>query len=182
VAATHAAPSSSSGRRFVGLGVDVGMPDGLLVGLVLLPSDWLRLQGAIGSNSASIAYRAGASFIPVGWGPSFTTEVGHCNLAATTSLLRSFFSVAQWMQPYVQQLGYTYVNAHLGFDYPVGDVTLFLHGGYTYLMGTIHAPEPVLVEDKKTGNTMTVTLAKDGDVRAYTLSAKLGLVYRFGGI
>jgi hypothetical protein len=165
-----------------GFGTDVGMPDGLLLGLVLSPLDWLRLHGSVGSNSASLAYRGGLSILPVGWGPSFNAEVGHCELAPTTSLLRTFFSVSRWMQPYVQQLGYTYVNAHLGFDYPVGRMTLFVHGGYTYLMGTIHAPEPVLIEDKKTGTTMTVTLAKDGEVRAHTLSAKLGLIYLFGGI
>jgi hypothetical protein len=179
--AAKAATPVSTGHRYVGVGSDVGMPDGLLLDLALAPTDWLRLHGALGTNSASLGYRGGVSFIPVGWGPSFNFEAGHCNIADTTSLLRTFFSVSSWMQPYVQQLGYTYLNAHLGFDYPIGGLTLFVHGGYTYLMGTIRAPQPVVITDAKTGNTMTVTISQDGDVRAHTLSAKLGFIYYFGG-
>jgi hypothetical protein len=154
------------------------MPDGLYLNLVLAPADWVRLQAALGTNTASLAYRGGLSFIPVGWGPSFTAEAGHCNLAATNSVIRAIFSAPAWVSPYVQQLGYTYFNAHLGFDWVIGRVTLFLHGGYSYLLGTVHAPNPVVVD--KTNNTQ-VTIAEDGKVTASTLSLKLGLVVMLGG-
>jgi hypothetical protein len=139
----------------------------------------MHLSAAIGTNSASLNYRGGLSLIPVGWGPSFSLEVGHCNTAPTTSVVRTFFTVPSWVQPYVQQLGYTYVNAHVGFDYRVGGVTVFLHGGGTYLMGTIRAPNAVVVVDTKTNTS--IKIAQDGTVIAYTLSAKAGIVYMFGG-
>jgi hypothetical protein len=154
------------------------MPDGLNLGLVLSPADWMLLSVAMGTNSASLNYRGGLSLVPMGWGPSFTAEAGHCNTAPTTSAIRTFFTVPNWVKPYVQQLGYTYVNAHVGFDYRVGGLTLFIHGGATYLMGTIRSPDTIVVDSNT--NT-TVKIAQDGHVTAYTLSAKAGLIYMFGG-
>jgi hypothetical protein len=176
---TNAAPTQAEiGRRTLGLGFDLGMPDGVNLGLVLSPADWLRLAGSFGTNTTSLAYRGGLSLLPVGWGPSFTFEAGHCNLAPTNSVIRTFFGVPAWVAPYVQELGYTYFNAHVGFDLVRGNVTLYLHGGYTFLMGTVRAPKSVVV-DSSTGTT--VTIAEDGKVYAQTLSAKLGLVFLFGG-
>ena len=163
----------------LGVSSDVGMPDGLNLGLVLAPADWMRLGASIGTNSASLDYRGGLSIVPVGWGPSFTLEAGHCNTAATTSVIRAFFTVPSWVRSYVQQLGYTYVNAHLGFDYRIGGLILFVHGGYTYLTGTIRSPAAVVVDSQT--NT-SIKIAQDGSVTAYTLSAKAGLIYMFGGL
>jgi hypothetical protein len=163
----------------LGVASDIGIPDGLNVGLVVAPVDWMRLGASIGTNSASLDYRGGLSLIPMGWGPSFSLEVGHCNLAATTSLIRKIFSISSWVQSYVQQLGYTYVNAHVGFDYRFTGLTLFVHGGYTYISGTIRAPDSIVVDSS---TSTTVTLAQDGNVHAYTLSAKVGLIYMFGGL
>jgi hypothetical protein len=157
------------------------MPDGLNLGLVLSPVDWLRLGASMGTNSASLNYRGGLSLIPMGWGPSFTVEAGHCNTAATTSLVRTFFTVPNWVRPYVQQLGYTYINAHVGFDYRWGGLTLFVHGGLTYLMGTIRSPDPIVVVDSKTNASTDIKIVQDGSVTAYTLSAKAGVIYMFGG-
>jgi hypothetical protein len=167
------------GHRVFGLATDVGMPDGLNLGLVIAPADWMRLGASMGTNSASLDYRGGLTLIPAGWGPSFSAEVGHCNIADTTSTIRYFFKVASWMQGYVQQLGYTYVNAHVGFDYRLANFTLFIHGGYTYLMGTVRATQPVVVDAKT--NT-SISIPGDGNVHAYTLSAKVGIVYMFGGL
>jgi hypothetical protein len=167
------------GHRIFGVASDVGMPDGLNLGLVVAPVDWLRLGASMGTNSASLDYRGGLSLIPMGWGPSFSAEVGHCNIADTTSTIRYFFSVPSWVQSYVQQLGYTYVNAHLGFYYNLANFTLFIHAGYTYLVGTVRATQPIVVDSKT--NT-SISIPEDGNVRAHTLSAKAGLIYMFGGL
>ncbi len=179
LAATASPPRRGEGRRSFGLSLDVGLPDGLNAGLVVLPARWIRLGAALGTNSASLAYRGGVTLVPAGVGPSFTLEVGHCNMAPTNGLVRSVVGAPQWVSPYVQELGYTFVNAHLGFDVTLARrVVLFLHGGYSYLMGTVRASEPVVI-DQNTGTT--VTIAEDGRVYAGTLSAKLGLIVLFGG-
>jgi hypothetical protein len=137
----------------------------------------------LGTNTAALNYRGGLTFAPVGWGPSITLELGHCNLAEMNGVLRTFFSVANWVKPYMQQFGYTYFNAHLGFDVPAGNFLLFLHAGYTYLAGTVRGSDPVVVgRNSDTTPNLTVTVAQDGYVHAHTLSAKLGVLYMFGGL
>jgi hypothetical protein len=98
VVADTAAHPRRPGHRFLGVASDIGIPDGLNVGLVVAPVDWMRLGASIGTNSASLDYRGGLSLIPMGWGPSFSLEVGHCNLAATTSLIRKIISISSWVQ------------------------------------------------------------------------------------
>jgi hypothetical protein len=176
--ANRPAPKS---RGFFGLAFDLGVPDGLNLGLVLAPVRWLRLEAAAGTNSASLGYRGGLSFLPIGWGPSLSLELGHCNIAEMNDLLRDFYSISSWVKPYVQEFGYTYFNAHLGFDVPIGSFMLFLHAGYTYLTGTVRGSTPVVVKDSSNTPNMTVT-SNEGEVHAHSLSAKLGVLYMFGGI
>jgi hypothetical protein len=178
VTAAATRPRSAPAPRRFGVGLDAGLPDGINLGLVLSPASWARLTAAIGTNSASLGYRGGLTLVPVGWGPSFSFEVGHCNLAPTNGVVRTLFSAPAWVTPYVQEFGYTYFNAHVGFDVPLGGFVVFLRGGYSYIMGTLRAPRAVVVDS--TTNT-SVTIAQDGQVNASTLSAKLGLLYMFGG-
>jgi len=138
----------------------------------------MRLGASLGTNSASLEYRGSLALVPMGWGPSFSLEVGHCNMASTNSVVRDFLGAPAWVSPYVQEFGYTYFNAHLGFDLVLGRVVLFLHGGYSYLMGTVRASEPVVVD--RATNT-TVNIGQDGHVSAGMLSGKLGLIILFGG-
>jgi hypothetical protein len=138
----------------------------------------MRLNAAFGTNTAGLGYRGGVTFVPVGFGPSFTFEAGHCTMAETNSLIRTMFNAPTWAKPYVQEVGYTYFNGHVGFDYVRSNLTVFLHGGYTYLMATVGSSKPVVVDSKS--NT-TATIAEGGKVYAHSLSAKLGVIYMFGG-
>lgn len=165
------------------MALDLGMPDGLNLGLVLSPGRWLRVSGAMGTNSAALDYRGGLSLLPGKWGPSLTFELGHCNVADMNSVLNAFFGVAKWVKPYVQQFGYTYFNAHLGFELPAGSFVVFVHAGYTYLAGTVRGPNPVVVTRNPDATpNLTVTVAQEGDVHVHTLSAKLGVLVMFGGL
>src|SRR5664279_1353760 len=81
VASGRAIGPSRPGRPYLGLGTDVGMPDGLTLGLVLSPADWLRISAALGTTSLSDPellglYRGGLVLVPLGWGPSFSFEAG----------------------------------------------------------------------------------------------------------
>jgi hypothetical protein len=178
VSAAAKPAGSVPGRRRWGLSLDAGLPDGLNAGLVLSPAPWLRLGASLGTNTASLEYRGGFTLVPLGWGPSFSFEAGHCNLAPTNSVVRTVFSAPAWVSPYVQELGYTYFNAHLGVDLVWGRAIVFLHGGYSYLTGTVRAPNAVIVD---AGTNTTARIAEDGSVHAGTLSAKLGMIVMFGG-
>jgi hypothetical protein len=139
----------------------------------------MRLGASLGTNSASLEYRGSLALVPMGWGPSFSLEAGHCNMAPTNSVVRGFLGAPDWVSPYVQEFGYTYFNAHVGFDLVLGQVVWFVHGGYSYLTGTVRASEPVVVD--RTTNT-TVSVAQNGHVSAGTLSGKLGIIILFGGM
>lgn len=182
VVAKRALAPASRERGLLGLAIDLGMPDGVNIGPVIAPTRWMRIGASAGSNSAGIDYRGGLSFLPVGFGPSFNFELGHCTVADMNSVLGTFFRVSGWIKPYVQQLGYSYFNAHVGIEYPVGSVMLFLHGGYTYLTGTVRGPNPVVVSRNKDNTPNTTVTAQEGDVSAHTLSAKFGAIVMFGGI
>lgn len=169
-----------------GLATDVGLPDGANLGLVGRPTSWLRLTAAGGTNTASLGFRGGVTVIPY-WlwhiGPSFTFEAGYCQMGNVNSVLRLFFQVPSWMSGYVQQAGYSYYNAHLGIEFGRHNITGFIHLGGSYVNATVRAPNPVTVPQPtgSTGSPAQVLLGQDASVRAFTISAKLGLIVFFGG-
>jgi hypothetical protein len=186
-----AAPAHASRHPF-GLTTDVGLPDGANLGLVLRPAAWGRLHGTVGTNSASLGFRGGATVIPYWFwhfGPSVTFEAGYCRVGNVNSVLRTFFQVPSWMKDYAQQAGYTYYNAHLGIEFGRGNITGFIHGGGSYVDGTVRTPNAVCIQTSSTPCSVgpvspdqaQLVLRQDAKVRVYTMSAKAGIIVYFGG-
>ena len=181
------APAAPASPRLFGLATDVGLPDGANLGLVLRPAAWVRLHGAVGTNSASLGFRGGATAIPHWFwhfGPSVTVEAGYCRVGDVNSVLRTFFQIPSWMTDYAQQAGYTYYNVHLGLEFGRGNVTGFLHAGGSYVDGTVRTPKPVTIATGTTGSSIDpaeLILAQDAKIRVFTMSAKAGLIVFFGG-
>jgi hypothetical protein len=172
--------------RLLGVTTDVGLPDGANLGLVLRPTSWIRLNAVGGTNSASLGFRGGLTAIPHWFwhiGPSVTIEAGYCRVGDVNVVLRSFFQVPAWMKDYVQQAGYTYYNAHVGLEFGRRNITGFIHAGGSYIDGTVRTPRPVFITSAATSSTDTphLILGQDAKVRAYTISAKVGLIVYFGG-
>ncbi len=185
-----AAPPS---RHLLGLAIDLGLPDGANLGLVVRPASWIRLHAAGGTNSVSVGFRGGATAIPHWFwhiGPSITLEGGYYRVGEVNVVLRTFFQVPDWMRDYAQQAGYAYYNLHLGLEFGRGNVTGFIHAGGSYVDGTVRAPNPVCVQTSSTpcsGGTASpdqaqLVLGQDAKVRVYTLSAKAGIIVFFGGL
>jgi hypothetical protein len=185
-----AAPAS---RHLFGLATDLGLPDGVNLGLVVRPAVWIRLNAAGGTNSASVGFRGGATAIPHWFwhfGPSLTLEAGYYRVGEVNSVLRTFFQVPAWMSDYAQQAGYAYYNLHLGLEFGRGNVTGFIHAGGSYVDGTVRMPNPVCVQTTTTpcsGGTVSpdqaqLVMRQDAKVSVYTISAKVGLIVYFGGL
>ena len=166
-------------RKVLAIGTDVGVPDGINLVLAVEPLYWVRLSMAGGSNTSSLGYRLGLTLIPLGFGPSLSVEGGNYSVTEPNSVVRKFFEVPTWVEPYVQQIGYRYLNAQLGWDLRVGDFVVYLHGGYSYIHGLVRSPQAVVV-DGSTGSS--VHMRDDGVVRAYTWSLKAALMYMFAGV
>jgi hypothetical protein len=166
---------------------DMGLPDGVNLGMVFRPASWTRLHVAGGTNTASMGFRGGVTAIPY-WlwfiGPSLSVEAGFCRVGDVNGVLRTFFQVPGWMKDYVQQAGYSYYNGHLGLEFGRGHVTGFLHAGGSYIHGTVRMPKPVLLATSTSGsaaNPAQLTMGQDATVQVYTLSFKAGLMVFFGG-
>lgn len=190
VAIANAAPlpaAAPRSRRSIGVMANFGLPDGANLGLVVRPAAWLRLHAAGGTNSVSLGFRGGATAIPHWFwhfGPSLTVEAGYCRVGTVNQVLRAFFQVPAWMQDYVQQAGYAYYNFHLGIEFGRGNVTGFIHAGYSYVDGTVRTPNAVSVAagtSSSAADPPQVILGQDATVRVYTPSAKAGLIVFFGG-
>ena len=137
---------------------DVGLPDGAGASLVYRPASWVRLHGGGTYNMISSGVRAGASFIPLGWGPSLTVEGGHYFDGDANGLVRRF--------------------AHLGLELGFRRATFYLHGGMSFIRASVHnIDRAIQSETAGDGSSSTqLSVKQDPTIRAFTPSAKLGLI------
>lgn len=180
--ATISTRSKGPSRRIFGFSADVGVPDGANLGLVILPTRWLRLSIAGGTNSATFGGRAGIGLIPLGWGPSLNFEVGRFGVGDVNQLIRSTFEVPSWVEPYVQQIGYSYLNSHLGLDFRLGNFMVLIHGGHSFIRATVRSPSAVETQSSSGAVLYRVRLGEDGRVKIQTWSGKIALIYLFAGV
>jgi hypothetical protein len=172
----------ASRRRMFGFSADVGLPDGANLGLVILPANWIRLSIAGGTNSATFGGRLGLALVPLGWGPSLSFELGRFGVGNTNQLIRSSFEVPSWVDPYVQQVGYSYFNTQLGFDLRLGNIFICIHGGYSNIRAVVRSPSPVETRSSSGAVLYRIRLGEDGRVKVHTWSGKIALIYMFGGV
>jgi hypothetical protein len=175
-------PAASNARRLpaIGLGADAGVPDGVMASLVLRPSEMVRMQLGVGTNSASPGVRAGGTFLPLGAGPSLTLEGGYYLAGDAGGMVRTFFSGIGSFSEYVGKVGYTFANMHAGLDFGRRNFTFFIHGGVTYMRATLSelaVPAEAARQTSGDGQTTTLTFREDPVLRMWTPSMKLGLVF-----
>ncbi|HEY0706626.1 MAG TPA: hypothetical protein VGG33_07510 [Polyangia bacterium] len=178
---TEAAPAVAR-RAFrlpvVGVGADVGLPDGAMASLVLRPLTPLRLSLGVGSNSAAPGFRAGVSLLPFGAGPSITVEGGHYLSGRPDGPLKTVFGGVGRFASYVGKVNYTFANAHAGIDVGRKDFTIFAHAGVSYIRATLRdVVVPMEGNTRSEGSVTTLTFREDPVLRMFTPSVKLGLVF-----
>jgi hypothetical protein len=107
--------------------VDIGVPDGIAVGVVAKPYiNWARLNVSATYNGMAPGVRGGLTLDPIKFpiGLSLTGEVGH----SFEGKLPSFD---------MPSLSYTYENLHLGLEMGNRDsVRFFIHAGPTWMQAT----------------------------------------------
>ncbi|MBK6846752.1 MAG: hypothetical protein IPG96_04095 [Proteobacteria bacterium] len=171
-ASVRGAPTASGWQ--LGALVDVGVPDLLGVSLVVRPWHWLRLHGGATTNAVSFGLRGGATLVPFhAWiSPSLTVEGGYVFEGDANTLTESFGLTS----PMLEQVGYSYGNAHLGLELGSPDsVVFFVHAGFSALHTTLHQADEVLREELE---QPSLSFA-DPKVSALVPSAKLGLLVFF---
>jgi hypothetical protein len=162
----------------VGVMADVGLPDGAGASLVYRPRKWVRLHGGGTYNMISSGVRAGASFTPLGWGPSLTVEGGHYFDGDANGLVRKFAGASYQSNAVLERIGYDYANAHLGLELGFRRATFYIHGGMSFIRATVHnIDQAIQSETSSDGSSSTqLSVKQDPTIRAFTPSAKLGLI------
>jgi hypothetical protein len=127
-------PSEAAPRhRTFGMSMDVGLPDGAAVGLVVRPRfDWLRIGGAVTHNGMAPGARVGVTLDPIAFpiAPTLTVEGGHY-WEGTLPVIKNGPAI-----------GYNYANFHLGLE--TGNRStfrFFLRGGVSWVdVSATHLP------------------------------------------
>ncbi|MDP9036191.1 MAG: hypothetical protein M3O50_15430 [Myxococcota bacterium] len=111
--------------------MDLGVPDGAALGLVVRPHfEWLRLGAAVTHNGMAAGGRLGVTLDPISFpiAPTFTAEGGHYWEGRLPLVGNS------------PSIGYNYANLHLGME--VGNratFRFFLRGGVSWVdVSTAH--------------------------------------------
>ena len=174
-------PSSAAAAKrlpVIGVGADVGLPDGAMASFVLRPVSVLRLALGVGSNSSAPGFRAGMSVLPWGAGPSLTFEAGHYLAGSADGPIKTFFGGIGRFASYVGKLDYTFVNGHAGLDLGTRNFTFFAHAGVSYMRATLRdvviPPDPAMRADAP---ATRLTFREDPVLRMLTPSVKLGIVF-----
>jgi hypothetical protein len=158
--------------------LDVGVPDGAVLGVAYRPAFWTRLEAGAGTNSISPGMRVGAAVIPFTEGPSLTVEGGYYFEGDASAIVSQFAGHSHTRT--AQQVGYQFVNFHVGLDFGSRYSTFFLHGGMTYLHTILHDANDALGGQSvnSQGDVTTYTFNQDVNVNVWFPSFKLGfLVY-----
>lgn len=123
--AYHPDASAHRRHRWLGVQLDVGVPDGAALGLVVRPRvEWLRLELAGTYNGLAPGMRLGATLDPVSFGiaPTLTAEAGFAMQGTVPD------------RSDLPSLGYDYLNLHLGVEFGKRDYwRFFVHAGPSFV-------------------------------------------------
>ena len=78
----------------------------------------------------------------------------------------------------LERVGYDYANAHLGLDLGYRRVTFFIHAGMSFIRASVHNVDQAIAGRPagRAASSTTVAVKQDPIIRAFTPSAKLGLI------
>jgi len=169
-------PEKAPSLPLLGLMVDAGLPDGMNGSLVIRPMSWLRTHVGGSYNMISSGVRAGVALIPFGSGPSLTLEAGHYFDGNANGLAKKFAGPSFKDNALLERIGYDYANAHLGLDFGSQRVTFYIHGGMSFIRANVHNVDSVIQQQAGSSSDTTVSVKQDPIIKAWTPSAKLGLI------
>ena len=157
----------------LGLMADVGVPDGLMASLAVRPLKYLRANAGAGNNGISYGWRAGATLLPFGHGPSISLDYGRYQEGNANKLAHKFLGGDS--STVLDRIGYQYINAHLGLDFGFRRVVFFIHGGITKIWGHLHGLDSQFTSGTTTGTSEIATM-QSPRIKLIGPSIKIGLI------
>lgn len=180
------AMSGTAGAERFGVMLDAGVPDGVTGSLVFRPISRVRVHAGAGYNLIAPGVRAGATVVafPFWITPSASLEVGHYFRGDANGAVRMITGDAEFDEPMLRDVGYSYANGHLGLELGHSRVTFYLHAGMSVVQGTLRQLQESL--DRDAGGDPSgmdsdgaVEIRDDPSVRIVSPSARTGLIVYF---
>jgi hypothetical protein len=175
VSAVHAASETPAAPR-IGAGVDLGLPDGATVSIVVRPIRSIRAHAGMSHNLISLGERVGLTWVPLSWwaSPTLSVEYGHYADGNANPLVRMVSGDASFSSAILDRVGYDYANAHVGLELGRRWFTFYIHAGYSRITSTVHNLSAETMSES--AGTTTVTFSKDPSVRLWSVSARAGFI------
>lgn len=170
------APKPPTRLPILGLGIDVGVPDGANLSILARPSSWSRLQFAVGNNGMSYGWRLGAAVLPFRDGPAAVVEYGHYRDGNANRIAGKLIGSSFQPSPLFERVGYDYVNLQLGVNFGYRRVVFFIQGGLSVVRGQIHNANQVLQQQTSGLDGTEVAVKSDPTFKATGFAGKLGLI------
>jgi hypothetical protein len=163
---------ADDGVRRVGIGSDVGVPDGATASLVIRPIRALRLHVGGGTNYVSPGVRAGVTLVPLAswFSPTLSFDVGRYFEGDANPLARMVSGDSSFNAKVLERVGYDYMNAHAGLEFGRKRFTFYIHAGMSHVATEVH--DLSVSDDSGAG----VTFTDDPRVRLWTVSARVGMI------
>ena len=179
------APSGDGGsqvkRRVLATQLDVGVPDGVMVGAAYRPYRWLNLQVSTGTNGISAGIRGGMVLVPLGSGPALALQGGRYFDGNASAMISTFAGPRYGETPVASQIGYQFATARLGWQLGQRRFAAFANGGVSYVRSKLHRVDESLNDQavfSENGSTR-VSFGEDPVVTAWVPSVNLGLLFYF---
>ena len=177
-----AAPAARTGRgyRMFGLSLDVGVPNGASATLLYRPLKFLRLGGGFLYNYIGYGALASVSIQPHYWiAPSLSLEAGHYFDSNALNKVSRFTSVDTSVQPLLERVGYTFVNAQVGLELGAPSTfVFFVRGGLSRVWLSVNNANQAVQSASGNGGTRLSYIA-DPSVRLGIPSVKAGFMFFF---
>ena len=163
------APTTATAETVLGVMTDVGVPDGATASLVYRPIPKVRMHVGVGHNLISTGVRGGVTLAPFkAWfTPTLSVDYGRYPEGDANPLARRISGDEAMSSETLENVGYDFANAHVGFQFGRKRFSFFLQAGASRVTGNLRM-------SAFTDPMSNVTFSEDPKVTVYTVSARLG--------
>jgi hypothetical protein len=168
--------SSTSAHADLGVMADVGAPDGANASLVYRPLGAVRLHAGVGHNMISTGGRIGVTLIPLQtwFTPTLSFDVGRYGDGDANKVAQQVSGDPMFSSSFLDKVGYSYANAHLGLELGKKTVTFYLNVGASRVDAELSGARAMASTDED----VTITIGQS-HVVMWSVSARTGLILYF---